>query len=188
MQAVSQGKLFFFLLLAFVFWMTYVLLQPYLGVVVFSVIIVVIFKPIYDRIETWVGGRKGLATTLTIAALFLAVLIPVLFVINITVNQAAVLTEDIRAFVAGRNDNFTQIINAINAFLVSVPYVNLDAYQINEEAILEELDTTDKNYVACYNWKKRGQRTFYGKKSELTNSLWKKFFDKMRKYPPHQEY
>lgn len=137
MKTASQGKIFFFLLLAFVFWMTYLLLQPYLGVVVFSIIIVVIFKPIYDRIEDWVGGRKGLATTLTIVALFLAVLIPVLFVVNITVNQAAILTQDIRAFVAGRNDNFTQIINEINAFLASVPYVNLEAYQINEEAIVD---------------------------------------------------
>ena len=149
MKTTSQGRIFFFILLAFVFWMTYILLKPYLGVVVFSIIIVVIFKPVYDQIEKWVGGRKGLATTLTIVALFLAVLIPVLFVINITVNQAAVLAQDIRAFVAGRNDNFTQIINEINAFLASIPY--LATYQMSEEAILDAAKNMVgpvSNYVA----------------------------------------
>ena len=73
MRVSMQGRVFFYLLLAAVFWITYVLLKPYLGVVVFSVITVVIFKPVYDLILRWVKGRRGLATTLTIGVIFLAV-------------------------------------------------------------------------------------------------------------------
>ena len=135
MKAVAQGSVFFYLLLAFVFLITFILLQPYLGVVIFSVIIVVIFKPLYDRIEKWVGGRKGLATTLTIVAMFLAVLIPVLFVINITVNQAAVLLADLRAFVAGDNTTFETMIDQINDVIVRIPYAA--QYQINDDSVLE---------------------------------------------------
>jgi predicted PurR-regulated permease PerM len=135
MKAVAQGSVFFYLLLAFVFLITFILLQPYLGVVIFSVIIVVIFKPLYDRIEKWVGGRKGLATTLTIVAMFLAVLIPVLFVINITVNQAAVLLADLRAFVAGDNTTFETMIDQINDIIARIPYAA--QYQINDDSVLE---------------------------------------------------
>jgi predicted PurR-regulated permease PerM len=135
MKAVPQGRVFFYFLLAFVFVLTFILLRPYLGVVVFSVIIVVIFKPLYDRIEKWVGGRKGLATTLTIVAMFLVVLIPVLFVINITVSQAAVLLADLRAFVAGENTSFEIMIDQINEVIARVPYAA--QYQIDEASVLE---------------------------------------------------
>jgi predicted PurR-regulated permease PerM len=134
MKTVPQGRVFFYLLLAFVFLITFILLRPYLGVVVFSLITVVIFKPLYDRIEKWVGGRKGLATTLTIVAMFLAVLIPVLFVLNITVNQASVLLADLRAFVAGDNTTFETMIDQINEVIARIPYAA--QYQINEDSVL----------------------------------------------------
>jgi predicted PurR-regulated permease PerM len=137
MKTSTQGSIFFYLLLVFVFWITYVLLKPYLGVVVFSVITVVIFKPVYDLIFKWVGGRVGWATTLTIVAIFLAVLIPVVIVINITLNQASLLVHDLSALAAGRNANFTTIINEINKILVTVPYAS--SYQLSEASILEAL-------------------------------------------------
>ena len=115
--------------------LTFILLRPYLGVVVFSVVVVVIFKPLYDRIERWVGGRKGLATTLTIVTIALAVLIPVLFVLNITVNQAAVLLQDLRSFVAGENTTFSDLIDQTNALLDRLPF-DVE-YRINEDSIVD---------------------------------------------------
>lgn len=134
MQISSQSKVFFYLLLAFIFVVTFVLLQPYLGVMVFSVVVVVVTKPLFDLILRWVGGRKGVATTLTIITLGLAVLIPLLFVINITVEQASVLAKDLSALVAGRNANLTDIIEEINLILTKMPYVD---YQLSEDQILE---------------------------------------------------
>lgn len=134
MQISSQGKIFFYLMLAFVFIVTFVLLKPYLGVIVFSVVVVVVTKPLFDLILRWVGNRKGAATTITIIVLGLAVLIPLLFVINITVSQASVLADDLSALVAGRNDNLTDIIEEINLILAKIPYVN---YQLSEDQILE---------------------------------------------------
>jgi predicted PurR-regulated permease PerM len=137
MKTSTQGSIFFYLLLAFVFWITYILLKPYLGVVVFSVITVVIFKPVYDLILKWMGGRVGWATTLTIVTIFLAVLIPIVIVINITLNQASLLVHDLSAMAAGRNANFTTIINEINKILATVPYAS--SYQLSEASILEAL-------------------------------------------------
>ena len=134
MQISSQGKIFFYLLLTFVFVVTFVLLKPYLGVIVFSVVVVVVTKPLFDLILSWVGNRKGAATTITIIVLGLAVLIPLLFVINITVSQASVLANDLSALVAGRNDNLTDIIEEINLILAQIPYVD---YQLSENQILE---------------------------------------------------
>ena len=134
MQISSQGKIFFYLLLAFVFVLTFVLLEPYLGVVIFSVVVVVVTKPLFDLILRWVGGHKGIATTFTIVALGLAVLIPLLFVINITVEQASVLADDVSALVAGNNANLTDIIEELNQILAKMPYVQ---YQLSEDQILE---------------------------------------------------
>jgi predicted PurR-regulated permease PerM len=67
--------------------------------------------------------------------MFLAVLIPVLFVINITVNQAAVLLTDLRAFVAGDNTTFETMIDQINEVIARVPFAA--QYQINEDSVLE---------------------------------------------------
>ena len=134
MQISSQSKVFFFLLLALIFVITFMLLKPYLGVMVFSMVVVVVTKPFFDLILRWVGGRKGLATTLTIIALGLAVLIPVLFVVDITVRQASVLAQDVSALVAGKNTNLTDIINEINLILAKIPYAS---YQLREDEILE---------------------------------------------------
>ncbi len=134
---------------ALVIWAAYRLFEPYLDVVVFSVVMVVIFKPLYDFIEKQVGGRKGLATTLTIAILFLAILIPVIFVINITVNQARVLAQDLSQFVAGENTDVTVVINEINRLMASVSY--LESYQIDEASLVEaakKMAGPVTNYVA----------------------------------------
>ncbi len=134
MEKSGQGKIFFYILLAFVFLATYFLMQPYLGVVVFSVITVVVSKPLFDLILRWVGNRKGLATTLTIVTLFLAVLIPLAFVINITVEQASVLATDVSQFVSGKSTNLTKIIKEVNLILADTPFID---YKINEDDLLD---------------------------------------------------
>ena len=155
MKGAYQGRTFFFILLVAVFLATYFLLKPYLGVVVFSVITVVIFKPVYDWILRWVGGRKGWATTLTILTIFLAVLIPALIVVNITVNQAITLFHDISAVVSGNDTNFTMVIDTINESLATapamVPFINIPTYQISEDSILQavrQIAVPVTNYVA----------------------------------------
>ncbi len=135
MKAAPQSRGFFYLLLVIVFWITYILLKPYLGVVVFSIITVIVFKPVYDLILEWVSGRKGIATTLTIVAIFLAVLIPVAIILNITVNQAMLLAGDISSTTAGQNTNLTYLINQINKMLAAFSLAG--GYQIDEESILE---------------------------------------------------
>ncbi len=155
MKETTQGRVFFYFLLAIVFVATYFLLKPYLGVVVFSVITVVIFKPLYDLFLKWVRGRKGWATTLTISAIFLAVLIPALIVINITVNQAILLVRDMSSVVSGEDNNFTVVIDEINRILATlpnrVPYIEIPLYQIDEESIAQavrQIAGPVTNYVA----------------------------------------
>lgn len=131
---MPQGKTFFYALLIFVFLVTYFLLQPYLGVIIFSVVVVVIFKSLYDRIEHWLGGHKAWATTLTLLTIFLAVLVPVIFVINATVNQAQVLAKDVSSFVAGENRNFSDVIVEINKILATTSFAQ--GYQLEEADII----------------------------------------------------
>jgi predicted PurR-regulated permease PerM len=51
------------------------MIYPYLGVLFFSLIMVFILKPFYDRMLGWMGGRSGLAVSLTLLITIIAPLV-----------------------------------------------------------------------------------------------------------------
>jgi len=91
--AFSQRRLreliAFYLLFAAVAGLAFWLVHSYLDIIAFSLTAVIILKPLYDRVLLRVGGRVGLAATLTICAFFLAVIIPLAIALSIVVGQAA---------------------------------------------------------------------------------------------------
>ena len=90
------GVLFFFILILFL-----VLIWPYLNVVIFSLTIVMVLHPIYNRIYAWKWVRsfragRGLATALTIIGFTLIVAIPVAILAILTITQVRALSSDIK--------------------------------------------------------------------------------------------
>ena len=61
LQPALKSKTFFYAVLAFALYVTYVLLRPYLGVVIFSIVIVLVFRPVYRRYLLWFRKRQGVA-------------------------------------------------------------------------------------------------------------------------------
>ena len=133
----NQNRSFFYLVLAFTFYLAYILLQPYLGVVVFAFITVVTFKSFFDFFMRWTKDRQSLAVALTILSIILAVLVPLSLILNIAINQAIEFSNEISAFVAGTNTSVTDVLNQINRFLAGFPYLN--GYQIDEIQIIEAI-------------------------------------------------
>jgi predicted PurR-regulated permease PerM len=135
MKVSSQHQAFFYLVLLFAAYIAYVLLKPYLGVVVFAFVTVVMFKPIYDLFFKWLKGRLGVVTTLTIITILFVLLVPVLAIVNVTIQQTFQFSKDISSLVAGENVSFTSVINQINSLLKDIPYAS--DYQLTEAKIIE---------------------------------------------------
>lgn len=137
MPMKARNRSFFYLLLAFTFYIAFILLQPYLGVIVFAFVTVVTFKPVYQFFITRFRKRQTLAIILTILSILLAVLVPLLFIINIAIDQAIQFSNDISSFVAGNNTSATDVIDRINKTLANLPYAS--AYQITEADIIRAI-------------------------------------------------
>ncbi|MEA1978384.1 MAG: AI-2E family transporter, partial [Chloroflexota bacterium] len=96
MQQTTTRRMFFWGLFALITIGVLALIRPYISTIIFSLTMVVVLKPSYDFFlrRKWVKG-PGLATGLTILAFLLAIAIPFLLLINITVAQAKAMFGDI---------------------------------------------------------------------------------------------
>ena len=77
-----QNRVFFYTILAVLAGLGLWLASGYLGIIVFSLVMVIILKPVYTFFERLLRGRAGLATAATLMALVLAIIIPGWLVMN----------------------------------------------------------------------------------------------------------
>ena len=145
MKVGSQNQAFFYLVLLFAAYIAYVLLRPYLGVVVFAFVTVVMFKPLYDLFFRWFKGRQGVTTTFTIITILIILLVPVLAVLNATIQQTFQFSEDISSLVEGENVSLSGVVNQINGLLRDIPYAS--NYQLTEEKVIETARSTVQGVV-----------------------------------------
>jgi predicted PurR-regulated permease PerM len=120
-EPVSSSRLreliAFYLLFAAVAGLAFWLVHSYLDIIAFSLTAVIILKPLYDRVLTWVGGRAGLAATLTLCAFFLAVIVPLAIALSIVAGQAASILAAVRP---GTDLLSTEQIDKVMAFITSL--------------------------------------------------------------------
>jgi len=137
MRMNLPNRTFFYILLLFAAYIGYLLMSPYLGTVVFAFVTVTVFRPIYDRLLVWVRGRKGVATAASIVTIFIAVLIPVGIIINVTVQQAFEFSHDVSSLVvnAAQNGYAVQALNQINSIMAGIPFAQ--GYQLTDAKIIQ---------------------------------------------------
>ena len=94
-----RERLFFYIAFAILILLMLLMIKPFFTVLVVSLIAVIMLKPLYNRILAlgWVRERKGLAASLTLIAVFVAIIIPVFLVVWITVRQLAGAFEQLAA-------------------------------------------------------------------------------------------
>ena len=93
-------RVFFGVLFLLITILVLALVWPYLNVIIFSVTIVMLLRPVYTRIYHWkwvqnFRASKGLATALTIIAFILVIAIPVTILALLTFSQVKALSADI---------------------------------------------------------------------------------------------
>ncbi len=84
---IERGGFLLFLALAtgaliFVVW-------PFAAPLLWSMLAAILFQPLYQRALAWRGGRENQAALLTLAIIFVAVIIPTFVIGGMVVDQAA---------------------------------------------------------------------------------------------------
>ncbi len=116
------------------------LIWNYLETVLISVLTVILFHPLYLRILTWVRGKVFLATALTIVAIFLMVLTPIVVVILFTAAQMVAIISDIAHFFKSSDLSVGEIVQLVNSLLANLP-PELAITPITEQSIRSSINS-----------------------------------------------
>jgi predicted PurR-regulated permease PerM len=81
----------FYLIFTAIAALTFWLVRSYLDIIAFSLMMVIVLKPVYDRVLRWSGGRPALASALTLIVFFAAVVAPLALALSVVVTQAAAI-------------------------------------------------------------------------------------------------
>lgn len=135
----NQVKTFFYLLMAAAFFAIFVLFRPYLGVLFFSLIIVITFAPVHRRIEQRFGRYKAWATPVTIIVVLLTILIPLTILLLLAINEVLWIIDDIITFEIMSDSNIDQLINDFNNFITQLGVPS--TYLLSRDRITEFIQT-----------------------------------------------
>ena len=67
---------FFYLVVVFACFVTYMTVRPYLSAIVLGLLAAVMYRPLYMRCVSWCRGRKWAAMFLTLLAIAISLLAP----------------------------------------------------------------------------------------------------------------
>lgn len=114
-----RERLFFYIVFAILILLMLLMISPFFTVLVVSLIAVIMLKPAYNRIYAlkWVNERKGLAASLTLIAVLVVLVIPVLLIAWLTVSQLAGAFQELAAL------DLDAIIQEFRQLLAEMPMV-----------------------------------------------------------------
>lgn len=133
--STQDSRRFFYLLLLIAGISAYFLLQNYLATCIFALVVAMMFKPLFDNLMSWLGGRQIFSTILTMSAIFLTILVPLLVIYNVSASQASDIQASVKDLLTGKNVSITQVVDWANAFLVNIPFV--DNNKLTEAQLIE---------------------------------------------------
>jgi predicted PurR-regulated permease PerM len=133
-------RVFFGVLFLLIITLFLVLIWPYLNVIIFSLTIVMLLRPVYTRIYNWkwvkeFRASKGLATMLTTTTFILLVAIPVMILLILTVSQVRALASNISL------EEFV-LEDFLNTMLLKIEgLATLRSGEFDRQAFLEQVST-----------------------------------------------
>ncbi|HXV99987.1 MAG TPA: AI-2E family transporter [Anaerolineae bacterium] len=134
-QYSQQNRVFFYIVLVILAALGFWLVRGYLDVIVFSLTMVIILKPVYDFFQRRLKLGAGLATTATLIALVLAIIIPGWLMLRIVSNQVAAMTESFTPTGSEQPATLEDFQERANGLIATVPFLN--QYQLGDEQIAE---------------------------------------------------
>lgn len=114
-----QNRVYFFGLFALLVIAVLWLMSDYLGVIAFSLVMVVILKPLHRFFLRHLGDRASLATALTLLLFVVALIVPAWIIISVTGNQLRALEAELSPDVEAISTE--ELRAAANALLARIP-------------------------------------------------------------------
>lgn len=127
-----ENRVFFYLVLAVLAGLGLRLVNGYLDIIVFSLVMVIILKPVYSFFERTLWGKAGLAVVATLIVLVLAVFIPGYIMLSIVTNQVNTMLQSFDLS-AGRSMSLEEFRTQINTLADQVPL--LDQLELTDEQV-----------------------------------------------------
>lgn len=121
MERIDGGRVFFYMLLFVTLIVAYFLLGPYIGLIVFALVIVTVFKPVYDFFTGVFKKRTGFSVFFTIAVIYLTVLVPLMITAFVVVQQVGQLVQDISGTISLESMSLESILETVNSLIRKIP-------------------------------------------------------------------
>lgn len=89
-----RSRVFFALAFIILLILSFLVIQPFVTIIIFTIILVILLKPAYNYFleRGWIKGRKRLAATVTLFAFLILIFIPLFILFQITITQLSELT------------------------------------------------------------------------------------------------
>jgi predicted PurR-regulated permease PerM len=130
-----QNRVFFYIILVILGALGFWLVRGYMDIIVFSLTMVIILKPVYDFFQRRLKLGAGLATTATLIALVLAIIIPGWIMVRIVTNQISAMTESLSPSGSEQPLTLEDFKERTNALIATVPF--LSRYELGDEQIAQ---------------------------------------------------
>lgn len=123
---------FFIILTLGLLALTFFIFKPYLGVIFLSVILAVVFHPVYLKILLKFGGRKNLSSFATVIVIFFVILVPAILISTSLLREAIDLYNTLA--LGGADKLILELNTLLNNFskVFSIqefsPYLSIDTY------------------------------------------------------------
>jgi predicted PurR-regulated permease PerM len=118
------------------------LISDYIGVIAFSMVMVIILRPVHVFLMRHLGDRTGLSTMLTLLFFFAVVIIPAWGIISVTVNQLQELAAELSVdgeSVSVETISIERLSDRVNDYLVQIPGMENVTITAEQEAKAAEL-------------------------------------------------
>jgi len=110
----------FFVLFGLIGVLSFIVLQPYLSLVFFSLIYSILIWPIYQRVSKRLGSRRSLSTLASIVLSILLLVIPGIIFAQTLVIQAVTVVTDLQSQVGP--ETLEQVVTQINSSVKVLPF------------------------------------------------------------------
>ncbi len=114
--------LFFFVAIITLAILSFLMIKPFFGILVVSLVLVEIFSPVYYYILKKVKN-SDLSAILSTLFVIIVVIIPLLFILLVAANQALSIKDSVQAYITENRlfeNNGAELTNRLNTFLSSV--------------------------------------------------------------------
>lgn len=128
--SVLRKQPFFYIVLAVVVYLSFLVLKPYLSAIVLAFLTVLFFKPVYNFFLKRFRGRAKIASSLSVVIVFFVVLIPIVFIGGLTANQILQFKDDISS--SDTRINYETVADYGNNAVSIIPGVN---YEFDADSI-----------------------------------------------------